>query len=130
MRFFFITFFIYLELFGVDDNEGGKSISGLLALPICIYWFIYFIYVEALYGGTLGHQALNLRVVNINGKEIGLTQALKRHLCDWAELSLFGIPAIIVIKTTEKHQRLGDLWANTVVIDLKDLEQLNIPQQG
>ena len=48
---------------------------------------------------------------------------MKRHLLDPIDLLFYGIPAIITIKNTEKHQRLGDLWAKTIVIDTMDAEQ-------
>jgi uncharacterized RDD family membrane protein YckC len=123
--YYFIPVFIYLEIFGENNSDGGKTVEGFLAMPLLLYWFIYFVVVEAIYGATLGHQALGLKVIGVNGEKIGYNHALKRRLCDCVELPLLGIPATIVIMSTEKHQRLGDLWANTVVIDLKDAERKN-----
>jgi uncharacterized RDD family membrane protein YckC len=123
--YYFIPVIIYIEFFGIDYGDGGKTVNGFLAFPLILYWFIYFIMVEANYGATLGHQAMGLKVIDVNGKKIGYSQAVRRRLCDFIEIQFFGIPAVIVIKTTEKHQRLGDLWANTVVIDLKDAERKN-----
>lgn len=125
--YYFIPVFIYIEIFGIDYGDGGKTVNGLLAFPLILYWFIYFIMVETNYGATLGHQAVGLKVIGVNGKKIGYSQVLRRRLCDFIEIQFFGIPAVIIIKTTEKHQRLGDLWANTVVIDLKDAERKNNP---
>lgn len=110
-------------LVGHDNDEGGKTVDGLLALPISIVWFIYFVVIEASYGATLAHQGLDLKVLTIHRKEIEWTQALKRHLLDPIDILLYGIPAIIAIKNSDKHQRLGDMWAKTIVVDLKDKEQ-------
>jgi uncharacterized RDD family membrane protein YckC len=118
-----IPTYMYIMYFGVDNNEGGKTVSGLLALPLPTFWFIYFVVVEAMYGATLAHQAFYLKVVTLNRKEIGFSQALKRHLLDPIDILFWGIPGIIAIKNTDKHQRLGDLWAKTIVVDTKDPEQ-------
>ncbi|WP_394335734.1 RDD family protein [Flavobacterium cyanobacteriorum] len=43
-------------------------------------------------------------------------QSLKRHVLDPVDMFPFGLIAIITIKNTDKHQRLGDLWAKTIVV--------------
>src|SRR5207253_10504459 len=118
--FIFLLTYLYIVLVGQDNEEGVKTVNGLLALPIPIVWFIYFVIVESFYGATLAHQGLNLKVVTIDGKEIEFTQALKRHLLDPIDILLYGIPAIIAINNSDKHQRLGDMWAKTVVVEVKD----------
>ncbi len=120
---FLLSTYLYIMLVGHDNDEGGKTVDGLLALPISIVWFIYFVVIEASYGATLAHQGLDLKVLTIHRKEIEWTQALKRHLLDPIDILLYGIPAIIAIKNSDKHQRLGDMWAKTIVVDLKDKEQ-------
>ena len=113
-------------LVGHDNDEGGKTVSGLFTLPIPIFWVIYFVFIEAHYGATLGHQGLYLEVFTVERKEISFRQALKRHLLDPIDFLFFGIPAFIAIKNSNNHQRLGDMWANTIVIDKKDNEQTYI----
>jgi uncharacterized RDD family membrane protein YckC len=44
-------------------------------------------------------------------------------LLDPIDILFYGIPAIIAIKNSDKHQRLGDMWAKTIVVDIKDAEQ-------
>ena len=120
---FILVFFVYLRYFGQKNTEGGLSVSGFLGLPIDIFWFVYFIVVENILGATLGHLAFDLRVIRLDRKKINFINSLKRHLLDPIDLLFYGIPAIITIKNTEKHQRLGDLWAKTIVIDTMDAEQ-------
>jgi uncharacterized RDD family membrane protein YckC len=119
---FSLPTFMYVMFFGQDNEEGGRTVNGLMALPIPIFWLIYFVIVEAIWGATLGHQGLDLKVVTTNRKSTDWTQNLKRHLLDPIDL-FWGIPAIIAISNTDKHQRLGDLWAGTIVVDIKDPEQ-------
>jgi uncharacterized RDD family membrane protein YckC len=121
---FLLATYLYIMLVGHDNDEGGKTVNGLLALPILIVWFIYFVVIEACYSATLAHQGLYLKVVTIGRKEIEWTQALKRHLLDPIDILFYGIPAIIAIKNSDKHQRLGDMWAKTIVVDTKDKEQV------
>ena len=120
---FLLSTYLYIMLVGQENDEGGKTVNGLLALPIPIVWFIYFVIIEAFYGATLAHQGLYLKVLTVDRKEIEFTQALKRHLVDPIDILLYGIPAIIAIKNSAQHQRLGDMWAKTIVIDTKDKEQ-------
>jgi uncharacterized RDD family membrane protein YckC len=120
---YFVTFYIYVSIFGEINEEGGQSVSGLAGLPVIITWFIYFVVIEALYGATLGHQSLNLKVLDTNRKNIKFTQALKRHLLDPIDILLYGIPAIIAIKNSDKHQRIGDMWAKTIIVNTTDPEQ-------
>jgi hypothetical protein len=61
---------------------------------------------------------LGLQVVTKNGNRISFGQAFKRHVVDMIDFFFFGIPAFITIKNTSDHQRLGDLLAKTIVIDV------------
>ena len=114
--------FAYIMYFGEPDGEGGKSVEGLFALVIPIAWFLYFVVIETINEATLGHQIFNLSVKTINRKPISLKQSFKRHLLDPIDILMFGIPARIAIKNSDKNQRLGDMWAKTIMIDLEDKE--------
>jgi uncharacterized RDD family membrane protein YckC len=72
--------------------------------------------IEYSVGNTLGHFVVGLRVTNFQGEQTNFSQNLKRHLLDFFDIFMWGIPAIIAIKNTDKNQRLGDLWAKTIVI--------------
>ncbi|WP_026705877.1 RDD family protein [Flavobacterium soli] len=117
---YLLFFSTYISIFGTANLEGGKTVNGFLALPLFIIWLVYFILIEFFNGATLGHHCLDLKVVTLKGMNIGFMQALKRHLLDPIDILFYGIPAIIAIKNSEKHQRLGDMWAKTIVIDTKD----------
>ena len=113
----FIAFFVwFVSTYGDPNEEGGYSIHGLKGAWIEIFWLCYFPILESLTGQTLGKKILGLKVVAISGREISFWQALKRHLLDIFDFFCFGIIAFIAIKNTPAHQRLGDLWAKTIVI--------------
>lgn len=72
-------------------------------------------------GGTIGNSIVGLRAIPMRGPNRKLTfgQYLKRHLLDPINMLFFGLPGIITIKNTEKNQRIGDLWAKTIVVKVK-----------
>jgi uncharacterized RDD family membrane protein YckC len=121
---YLLFFWIYIEDFGTPDNEGGKAVTGAIAFPLVCFWVIYFVIIEGLNGATLGHHIFRLKVTGLNGQPISFKEALKRHLLDFIDIGVYGIPAIITIRNTEKHQRIGDLWAKTLVIDRNKSRQL------
>jgi uncharacterized RDD family membrane protein YckC len=102
--------------YGVPNEEGGYTLKGLKGLWSEVVWFVYFPVIESIHGQTLGKFLLKLKVVTKSGNSISLWQAIKRHLVDILDFFFFGIVAFKAIKNTPDHQRLGDLWAKTIVI--------------
>ena len=129
----FILTFLYIQKFGEITEDGAMAVSGIKTVPLILIWLIYFVGVEGYQGATLGHKAFNLLVLKENRKPIDFIDAFKRHLLDPFDFFMFAIPAIIAINNTDRKQRLGDLWAKTIVVDLTDNEQfdsqsINTPQ--
>lgn len=106
----------FMLTFGEPDSEGTFVVTGLKMLFPFIFWFVYFPVMESAYGQTLGKRVTGTRVVSINGQPLSLGKASIRRLLDTVDLSLWGLVGILVIKNTEKHQRVGDLVANTIVV--------------
>jgi len=121
--------FILFYFFGEPNDEGGYSLHGLPAFGLMLFWFLWTIGAEQFYGVTLGNYLQKLRVISIRGNQTDLTfgQSFKRHLVDMIDFWPFGVFGILFIKNTKYNQRLGDLWAKTIVLDTTDLSQgLNI----
>lgn len=120
----FGTFYVICIYFGEDIGNGYK-LDGLPGLAVILIWFSYMIGLEIKFGGTLGNLLFDLKVVSIHPKKTSLTfdQSFKRHLFDILEMWPFGILGILLIKNTKYNQRLGDIWAKTIVIDTKDKNQ-------
>jgi len=108
--------FWFLTNYGVPDGEGGYSVSGIKGLWVEVVWFIYFPLVESFTGQTLGKLLIGLRVVTENGNPISFWQSIKRRLLDMVDFTFFGIVALVTVSNTPRHQRVGDLWAKTLVI--------------
>jgi len=113
-------FLIYAYKFGEANEEGGYTVYGFKALIPLGFWFLYLIVIESVFNATVGHFVLGLKVIRTDYGRIDVIHSLKRHLIDPIDFSFFGIPAMICIKNTELNQRLGDLWAKTIIINDKE----------
>ncbi|MFM9910915.1 MAG: RDD family protein [Chitinophagaceae bacterium] len=118
---FFVALF---KSFGEPNEEGGYTVSGLPASMPLLFWFCYFVLAETFFKRTLGHYIFGLRVVSIANEGSVFFQSLKRRLADLVEIVwCFGLIAIVLVKNTKFNQRLGDILAKTIVVDLNDEEQ-------
>jgi uncharacterized RDD family membrane protein YckC len=114
----------YMILFGPskDVDHRSDSESMILLRPGFLtlngLWLVYFPVTESLLGYTLGKGAFGLKVVRERKKDFPFKAALKRHLLDPLEFFFvpFGIVAILMVKFTKDHKRLGDMWAHTRVV--------------
>ena len=118
------TFFIVFRL-GEPNNEGGYSLNGLPALIPIIFWLIMTVGLESGLGGTIGNSLVGLKAIPINGtnRKLNFGESFKRHLLDPVDMFFFGLIGIITIKNSEKNQRLGDIWAKTIVVPIKSLNE-------
>ena len=121
-----IVFWLYVYCLGTKKNSGEMEVQGLLALPLFIFWFFYFIGTEAINGATPGHDICGLTVVKASGEKITLYDAFKRRIVDFIDITPYGLPALICINNTPKYQRIGDLWANTVVVKKSDIMETEV----
>ncbi|WP_282179195.1 RDD family protein [Maribacter stanieri] len=120
-------FFIYVYSFGKPTEDGGYRVSGFLGLVPVLFWGLMTVGLEQLFGATLGNGILGLKPKSIKKDADGqiwgnfmdkptFGQSFKRHLLDPIDMFFFGLVGIITIKNSELNQRLGDMWAKTVVI--------------
>ena len=97
----------------------GSSLIGFF-LPLGLF-VSYQLFSEVLVNGqSWGKKAIGIKVVRLDGKEPTLSDFLLRavfHMVDTV-LSL-GIVAALLISSSAKSQRLGDMTANTTVIKVK-----------
>ncbi|BAX81467.1 RDD family protein [Labilibaculum antarcticum] len=113
-----VMFFLYGE-----PIEGGYTLTGYPFLIVILFWAVMTIGMEQLFGVTLGNYMSDLKAIsasNFNDSKISLGQSVKRHLIAIIDIWLFGLIGILLIKNTKLNQRLGDIWAKTVVVDTTD----------
>ncbi len=144
---FFISMkYFYYDGFAVSDYE-LKSHVGIDILTISIPMLLYSLVCEVLFHGqTIGKKLMNIRVISLDGGEPQLSQYILRWMFKAYEWPFFfgytvltreslivyilvtgflGILVVILIAVTKKNQRLGDLAANTVVVNTRSVFSVN-----
>lgn len=103
-------------------SEMPKWTLALLILGVFLIFASYFILFEWLWNGqTPGKRLLKLRVIREDGRPLTLWEAIARNLlriCDAVPgfvLPVYSV-GLIVIFLSNRDQRLGDIFAGTVVI--------------
>ncbi len=103
---------------------GPSVIASFNASPVwaavvvtLIVQFAYFTVLEGRYGQTLGKFVSEIKVVNENGSRVGYKAAALRTILrplDFLPV-LYGV-GVLLIWSSDKRQRLGDIVAHTIVI--------------
>ena len=103
-------------------TEGlGLSDTAAIVVVLILNFLVFFGYPVALEtlwrGRTLGKAAMGLRVVTVDGAPVRFRHAAIRAALQLIDLGFFGgLPAVISMLVTRRHQRLGDLVAGTMVL--------------
>lgn len=98
----------------------GKQLTGMPALLLMLATAAYWIVPEWLFSVTLGKLLFGLRVLHLDGKKIKFPQSIKRNLLRLIDAFPFYLVGFLTAKLTPLHQRLGDLWAETLVVKASD----------
>ncbi len=124
--YFFMVWLLALMGGNMEEAFMVGQVLFLLA-PIALFTLYHFLCELFLKGQSIGKKASRLKVVRQDGKDAGMTEALMRAvllLIDFL-LSAGGI-AIMLISSSSKRQRLGDMAANTVVIRIDAKTQFSL----
>lgn len=116
----------YVYTFGEKTDDNTRVVNGGMALIVPVFWLLYFVVTEAVNQATPGHDICKLKVVRADGHKISLSEAFKRRICDPIDIGIYGIPALICISKTPRHQRIGDIFANTLVVKPADIEEKEV----
>ncbi|PWU67984.1 RDD family protein [Gracilibacillus dipsosauri] len=107
---------------GINDfilfDEGiGYAIAFYLIITLLLQ-FGYFIFLEYFWSGrTIGKRMLNIRVIQENGHNITFLSSIIRNFLRVVDMLPFGyLVGMIMIFSHQKHKRLGDLTAGTIVV--------------
>jgi len=105
--------------------EDGDYFTYFVLLPI--YFFYHLAFEILLDGRTLGKLALGLKVVKLTGTEPSLNDYFVRWVFRPIDITLsLGSIAIMLISSSEKGQRLGDVVANTTVIKINPTQRIKL----
>lgn len=112
--------------------RGGELILILVLSLVTTFYTLFFEVFNR--GQTLGKMALRIQVVRIDGAQVTFTDLLLRWVFRLVDIWLsFGAIAVVIISSSRKGQRLGDVVANTVIVrtqpqlevTLNDVLQIN-----
>jgi len=118
---YYLLVILILSLFGDIGNWWGVFL-GILSF---LLYFLYHIFFEILRRGqSPGKMALGIKVVRLDGKDPEWSDVTLRALLQLVD-SIFclGLVGGLLIKTSAKAQRLGDMAANTTLIKLQSSGQ-------
>lgn len=135
--------FIYYGGFDEASEDVLRSHVGIDILTISVPMLLYSLVTEVMmHGQTIGKKLMNIRVISLDGGEPELSQYLVRWMFkafEWPFFfgytiltrgsllayiivtGFFGIIVVITIAVSKRNQRLGDLAANTVVVNTKSV---------
>ncbi len=111
---------VMLAAFVVDSSSStffNGSPLWIAVLGTLVLQFVYFTALEGRYGQTLGKFVSEIKVVNEDGSRVGYKAAALRtllRLIDFLPI-LYAVGALL-IWSSDKRQRLGDIVAHTIVI--------------
>jgi len=110
--------------FGKTSSHGGLVLNGVPLYFILLLWSLITIISEQVLGASIGNLLMQLKPVSlISNKKLDFSQSVKRHLLVVFDLFFFGLVAYLSISNTKHHQRLGDIWGKSIVVDLNDNTQ-------
>jgi uncharacterized RDD family membrane protein YckC len=114
---------------GLLITGGMKDLLSYYSYLVLFPIFLFYAPVsEALMNGqSIGKLAMGIRTVKLSGKQATLSDYVMRWLFRLVDIYLcFGSLAAILISSTDKNQRIGDIVANTVVVKLRPSRALRL----
>lgn len=118
-----LVFVVMSLLFGgtdPDDTDSAGFTFRLTGLPFLVYLLVvfgYYIGTEAAWCQTAGKVLMGLRVVALDGSTAPRGAIVLRNILRIIDaLPFLYIAGLVSIAVTKRHQRIGDLAANTVVV--------------
>ncbi|HZI55916.1 MAG TPA: RDD family protein [Verrucomicrobiae bacterium] len=119
----FLVWYLIIGRWGDETPVGGRALTGMPALLLMLATAAFWIFPEWLLGSTMGKWACDLKVTTLNGMSISFMQSLKRNVLRLLDFFPFYLPGFATASLTPNRQRLGDLWAKTIVVPKKAAKQ-------
>ena len=114
---------IHFGIFGtwIRHTPGNAFLpftTDAVCLSLLAVYFIYFMVMEATVGATVGKLVCKIRVRREDGSKCGIREAFIRNVLRIIDGLVIYLVGIILIITSGKKQRLGDMVAKTIVMKL------------
>ena len=107
----------------IDWN--GRRLFWPSLIVIC-----YFVLLEGIAGATIGKFLTGIRVVNQDGTKLTWSAAIVRNIARIVDAFPYVLPYLvgaISVWASPIQQRLGDRWANTVVVTKQSVRESSVP---
>ena len=91
-------------------------------LPAIFYHFLMELFNH---GQSVGKMVMRIRVVKKDGTTPGIGDFFMRWLLQLVDLGFSGVGALVIL-ISKNSQRLGDLAAGTMVIQLNDYRKIQV----
>ena len=127
--FYYILLIIVLFAFGdYLFQSSGFMVSFLIYFfPLFLFLTYCFAFEVLWHGQTVAKRMMGIRVVRLDGREPGLTDYLLRTVFYLIDVFFsMGVIASLLIGSTARHQRLGDLTAHTTVVRVRAVQPLRL----
>jgi uncharacterized RDD family membrane protein YckC len=118
-----VLFYLWFYVWIVGGAFLASDTAGILAVLIFFsLWFNYFAFCEWRWGQTIGKNATGIEVSSLDGAEkLNFGQASVRNLLRLVDIVVIGE---LLVATTKRKQRLGDLAAKTVVVRRSSIKRV------
>lgn len=116
-----VLFILCMLILGLIGATGVMD-QDLLWLCIAPFYFSYTLIMESFWDGrTLGKMAMGIKVLKLTGREASFQDYFIRWVFRFVDI-LFSVGSLacIMISSSKRAQRLGDMLANTVVVRTKE----------
>jgi len=112
---------LILNLFG----GASKLVYGVIFIPIILF---YSLVTEIIFAGqTFGKKLMKLKTTHLSGNSLSLINYSTRWAFRVIDITVtLGSVACVMILSSSKKQRLGDLISDTVVIKLTDSQSIEL----
>ena len=110
---------------GEFSRSGEKwLVAGLILIHFVMHWG-YFTFFEGFWNGqTPGKKLFKIRVIQDSGHQITFFEAMIRNLIRVVDmLPSFYLVGVIAMACNQRHKRLGDLAAGTLVVHERPTEE-------
>ncbi len=121
----FILWVMALAMFSMSASETSATV---VSFSLLLIWMFYSIGFEVLNNGqSIGKKAMRIRVIKASGGKASFPDYAARWVFRMVDVYLsLGALASIMITSSSKAQRIGDIVANTAVVKLNPQMDLKL----
>lgn len=117
--------FLRLIYLGVMPDALDTYADYLVSIPMFLFYTPASEMIS--HGRSIGKKAMGLQVVKLNGTEVGFTDYLIRWAFRMVDIYFsLGAIATLLVSSTARAQRLGDMLANTTVVRIRHKSGLEL----